>query len=244
MDHSRLLALPPLMRTATVLACGATALLAGCMDHIDKHTMMDAQALHLSDPHKRHAIKTGRSLERLVVELDRPGASLAQNQRADVAAFVESYKANGARRLRVTSPGRASGHLAARPALEDIERIATQSGLHAEMVDLRYSRSGSSGIIELAFEQPTAIAPHCGDWSKDTGRDKHVLPYANFGCATQRNFAKTIQNPRDLLIAQPQGPTSSQRRAAVWKKYIDGRGGRAAATPAATTSVKAGSTTQ
>ena len=210
---------------ATLGVLVAGALLAGCFDHMNDE-LSAAHAVHLSTPQKRHPIGTGRRLERLIVEVERPGARLAANQRADVAGFIQGYKTNGARRLRISSPARASGHLSSRPALQDIEEIVTLSGLSAEMVEVRYDTAGRGDVIELAYEEPTAVAPTCGDWSKDAGKDKHVLPYNNFGCATQRNLAKTMAHPRDLLISQPAAPRSSQKRSDDWEGYIDGQGKR------------------
>jgi len=48
------------------------------------------------------------------------------------------------------------------------------------------------------------------------------LPYPDFGCATQRNFAAQVANPADLIGPRSMTPAAAERRDVVWGKYIKG----------------------
>ena len=65
-----------------------------------------------------------------------------------------------------------------------------------------------------------AVPPPCDDWSRDVGRNEERIPYPNWGCATQRNLALTVDNARDLGQPQPEDPRSGERRSATWSAYV------------------------
>jgi pilus assembly protein CpaD len=82
--------------------------------------------------------------------------------------------------------------------------------------------------LRLSYERPAAVPPRCGDWSEDVGLNPERLPYANFGCATQRNVALMVANPRDMVQPQAEAPRSSERRSVSWNGYTSPTGGGAA----------------
>ena len=68
-----------------------------------------------------------------------------------------------------------------------------------------------------------AEAPDCGqDWSQNLARNYQNVPYPNFGCATQRNFAVMVANPADLLGPRTMTERSADRRDVAFDKYVRG----------------------
>ena len=73
--------------------------------------------------------------------------------------------------------------------------------------------------IRLAYQRPVAVAPVCDHWEEDVGRNEERIPYPNWGCATQRNFAVMVDNARDYRQPQGEDPRSSERRSVSWSAY-------------------------
>ncbi|MGI9379629.1 MAG: CpaD family pilus assembly lipoprotein, partial [Methyloligellaceae bacterium] len=67
-----------------------------------------------------------------------------------------------------------------------------------------------------------AVGPECGLWPDDLAHDPENRPYSEFGCATQRNLAAAIDNPRDLIEPRGTTPRSSERRSRAWDSYVNG----------------------
>jgi pilus assembly protein CpaD len=111
--------------------------------------------------------------------------------------------------------------------LRDVERLIRDSGIAPRaVVTGRHETSPERGpTLKLSYERPVAVPPKCGDWSEDVGLNPERMPYPNFGCATQRNVALMIANPRDLQRPQQENPRSSERRSAGWSGYTGGGGG-------------------
>ena len=225
------------LRTALLPAAVAVLLLAGCREH----TELDiATASILSNHEKRHPIGFSSRSEALYVEIAPDGEGLSRNQQTDIVRFVDRYRVEGTGRLTIAGPGSPRGHLASGLAVRQVVEIVRRAGLPPEAVaevretgkDARFAQA-----VRLAYERPVAVAPQCGDWPEDIGQNRERLPYENFGCATQRNFAMTVATARDLQMPQEEAAGAGERRAAVWTKYIGapsggGGGGAAPAGPA------------
>lgn len=221
--------------------------LAGCRDHwgVDNQT-----AALLNNPEKRHPIGFSSRTEALYVEVMPGGDGLSSNQLVDITRFVDRFKVEGTGRLTVAAPGSARGHLSASRSVRQVEEIVRGSGLPANAMTMARAATDAryGPAIRLAYERPVAVAPQCGDWPEDMGPNRERLPYANFGCATQRNLALSVVTSRDLQVPQEEAERAGERRTAVWTKFTGaasgptGGGGAAAApaAPGAPTAPKAG----
>jgi type IV pilus biogenesis protein CpaD/CtpE len=80
-----------------------------------------------------------------------------------------------------------------------------------------------SNTVLVSAETWSAHALPCPDWSKTGGvYDGLNLPSRNLGCATARNIADMVDNPRDLAVGRTPGPASGQLGAsAVDRLYSD-----------------------
>jgi pilus assembly protein CpaD len=201
-----------------------TAPLAGCQDY---DALDDTAALRLSDPEKRHPIHFSRRTETMNVEVPSDAGGLDPGQEADVYRFLDRYKADGTGPLRLSTPSAQRERLAGQNTLRDVERLIRDLGIAPRAVVAgRHETSPERGpMLKLSYERPVAVPPKCGDWSEEVGPNPERLPYANFGCATQRNVALMVATPRDLQQPQPEDPRSSERRSAGWSGYIGSGGG-------------------
>ena len=155
-----------------------------------------------------------------------PGNSygLTQRQKYEVRAFVRQYREKNEGPLTVSAPSGGPNEVAVMHALGDIRREFNRAGVNRNEVQFdAYTGVGTAAApIRIAFRSYTAHGPECGDWSDNLARDPKNLPYRNMGCATQRNLAAMISNPRDLIEPRGMTPRDSQRRDVVIDKYVRG----------------------
>lgn len=204
---------------AGALVLASVLAVAGCREHA---RIDDMTAGELNDPDKRHPIAFAKRSEALFVEVTQSGDGLSANQQADVWRFLERYKSESTGPLRISAPSSVRGHMAASRSVRDVEAMVADAGIPKGAVESRRTSGVSEygPALKLAYERPVAVAPECGAWPEDLGRNRERIPYDNFGCATQRNLAMTVANARDLKVPQEEIPRSSERRDVLWTKYI------------------------
>jgi len=210
-----------------LLVALAALMLAAC-DHYqgsEHHRLDSATAVGLSDPDLRHPIQFAAKRETLDIEVPPDADGLSPNQHIDVVRFLERQQHEAKSRLVVFLPQTARPASIAR-SLQDIQRHIADAGINYRIIKMTAWQRGADAVpsIRLAYERPLAIAPSCGDWSEDVGRNEERIPYPNWGCATVHNLAVMVDNPRDLRLPQPEDPRSSERRAQTWSTYVGGAG--------------------
>lgn len=211
--HSRLA--PAVLCALLVSACGEMRRLE--RDH-------DAAAVGLSNAEVRHPIGFSPKSENLEVEVPAGAEGLSANQQVDVYRFLRRYKREAAGRLVITVPTAVRDQAAIAQSVQEIQRQVAEAGvdyrlLHGARHD---ARSGGTPAIKLAYQRPVAVPPPCDDWSRNVGRNEERIPYPNWGCATQRNLAVTVDNARDLGQPQAEDPRSGERRSVTWSAYVGG----------------------
>lgn len=230
-----------IVRTAIVPAAATVLLLGGCRENLGVDTVTASTSTDLD---KRHPIGFSSRSEALYVEVAPGGEGLSGNQQTDIIRFVDRFRIEGSGRLTISAPGSARGHLASGRSVRQVVDIVRSAGLPPEAIAQVRPSGGDSRFgqsVRLAYERPVAVAPQCGDWPADIGENRERLPFANFGCATQRNFAMSVVTARDLQVPQEEAPGAGERRAATWAKYVGapsgggGGGGGASPAPAAMT---------
>lgn len=208
------------------LLIAGVATLSGCRDRLS-----NAEAVYLSDPARRHQIRLTTRPEALDLEISYAGESLNLRHRRALRVFLEDYRKGGVGRLIVQLPSSPRAHLGLQKALANLRSELDTAGYSMEDVEVHRARGRQSQFtIRLIFRRRVAIAPKCGRWPTDLGRNREALPYENFGCATQRNLAKIVRHARDLERPQDETPASVERRAKTWKDY---KGQSSTAAPAA-----------
>jgi pilus assembly protein CpaD len=202
------------------VACGASA-----CTRLDDYTAADLQ-----EPAKRHPIGYVPQTEALLVEVP-PSGGLSANQQADVVRFLERYKREGTGQLQLSAPRGAGAHLASTRSVKQVQSLLDEAGVNPDAIQLsRHGAQSRTGpAVKLAYEKPVAVPPQCRDWATDLGENRERLPYNNFGCASQRNFALTVANARDIQVPQPETPRSAEKRSTGWGDYIGAESGAEAA---------------
>ena len=210
-----------------LLATLAAFMCAAC-DHYrpaEPRRLDNATAVGLSDPELRHPLQLADKRETLDIEVPPDADGLSPNQHIDVVRFLEHQQHEAKSRLVVFVPRTARPASIAR-SLQDIQRHVADAGINYRIIKMTAweRRPNAVPSIRLAYERPIAIAPTCGDWSEDVGRNAERIPYPNWGCATVHNLAVVVDNPRDLSLPQPEDPRSSERRAESWSTYVGSAG--------------------
>jgi len=215
---------PTTIRSTAVLLVAAvsTLALAGCR-HTERGPRVAGWAL--VDPAERHPITVSQEPTTLTISVPRGSSGLTPAQRSRIISFYAHFRATdtGNSRLIIDAPSGGSNEIAVMRAVQEIRYILTREGIPDSDIIIEASHvDGGSPPVRLSYLQHVAIAPKCGDWPTNLARDPDNLPYPNFGCATQRNFAVQVANPADLLGPRNVTARSSERRDTTWGKYVKG----------------------
>jgi pilus assembly protein CpaD len=178
--------------------------------------------LMLSNPSERHPIQLAQTEATLDLLVTR-GNGLSSAQMAQLRAYLRAYEKEG-ERLMVRAPSGGSNDAASMRAFDDVRKALRQAGITEDSVLLEtyYVNGERSAPLRLSFLHYEAKAPDCPDWSENVGRDPQNTPWPNMGCATQRNLALAVADPRDLMGPRAETPRSSERRDTVWDRYVKG----------------------
>ncbi|MGD9866440.1 MAG: CpaD family pilus assembly protein [Hyphomicrobiales bacterium] len=176
-----------------------------------------------SDPTARHRITVAESKQVLDVAVPRGSSGLTRSQSFDVHRFAQAYKKEGEGVIAVQAPNGGPNELEAVRAVDDVRRILAREGLDRGQVTVStyYGDGVNNPPLRITYARLKAHGPECGEW-ENLARDPQNVNYRNFGCATQRNLAAMIADPRDLLGPRGETPRSSERRDVAWDKYVKG----------------------
>jgi pilus assembly protein CpaD len=211
---------PRLRPTLTILASLViTTSVTGCFNAGPRFQA----PLTLANPNERHPIQVEQSEAKLDLDVY-GGRGLSGAQMAELRSYLRTYVKNGDR-LMVRAPSGGNDDAGSMRAFEDVRAALRRAGIDSESVLLEtyYVRPGQPAPLRLSYLQYVAKAPDCPDWSENISRDPQNMPYPNFGCATQRNLAVAVADPRDLMGPRAETPRSSERRDAMWDRYVQGK---------------------
>ena len=208
-----------------LLAVSALAVaLTGC-----KHTDAGEQVLgwSMTDPSQRHPIMVTQAPTNLDVDISRGRMGLAPDQRASVLEFLRRYKRESTTgKLTIAAPGGTPNEVSAVHAAGIIKGLARSEGIAWNDIHVEpYSaeEGNPQPPLRLSFVRHSAEAPDCGRFPANLAEEAKNLPYANLGCATQRNLASMVANPQDLLGPRvEETPRSGPRRDTIYEKWVKG----------------------
>lgn len=192
--------------------------LTGCLNY------MHAGDHYVPETHnERYPIKVTRAMARLDIDVD--GANrLSGDDRMRVTQFAREYASQSGGALIVARPDGGPNHVAAATKVASIQRELRQAGVSPGQISYRVYQAGASdrsAPVILTYESFEAITPDCGNWQQNLGNTYTNRPYPNFGCATQKNLAAMVANPRDLVEPRAMTPADASRRGVVidaWRK--------------------------
>ncbi len=201
----------------------AVAALAGCR-HVDDP--VSPISFSLVDPSERHPILVSQEPSSLSIRVPRGSSGLTTTQRASLSQFLGRYRAAdaGNSKLIIQAPSGGGNEVASMHAVGEIRQIMSDYGFADNSVAVEAFQAGVSSqpAIRVSYLRYVAQGPTCGRWPENLARDPYNLPYTNFGCATQANFAAQVANPADLLGPRTMTQRPAERRDATWEKYLKG----------------------
>ncbi len=203
----------PLLASVTV-----GALLLGACEH--HRGPDDVLAVGLSNPELRHPVGFTNHVETLDVEVPAGADGLSPGQHVDVYRFLHRFKREANGRLVIAVPAIPRDPSSMAQSLHGIQRHVAQAGIDYRLVRGKRQPVAEVPVIRIAYKRPVAVPPICDKWGENVGRNEARIPYPNFGCATQRNLAVTVDNARDLQRPQDEDPRSSERRSVTWSSYV------------------------
>jgi pilus assembly protein CpaD len=206
--------------TAALFALLLSGSLAGC---VQSGPRFDAPFM-LADPSENHPILVSKTVVALNLQVRSNSYGLTGRQVAELYEFLRGYNQDQGEKLVIRAPSGGANERAVMHAFADLRELLKRHGFTRDMVELEpyYASSETSAPIRLSYLRYVAKGPDCPDWSENISRDPQNMPYPDLGCATQRNLAAQVADPRDLLEPRAETPRSSDRRDTVWKKYIAG----------------------
>ena len=207
-----------LLRLGAILALSAT--LGACKTQGEN----SVRSWLIADPAARHPILVGSAPVTLDLAAPRGSSGLNRNQVYDLRRFLSEYQAKREGPLLVGAPSGGANEIAVMHAMGQIRREISRAGIARGDVRFdAYSGGGAgSAPIKVSYHSFAAHGPECGDWSDNLARDPKNIPYRNFGCATQRNLAAMVANPKDLVEPRGMTPRDSARRDVIMGKYVRG----------------------
>lgn len=197
--------------------------LAGC-----KHDEAGTQVAGwtLVDPAAKHPIIVSQQPQTLPIIVARGSQGLTPQQRAALLAFADKSRVSdaGNSRLVISAPSGSRNEVASMHAVGEIRHLLSDRGFAEDVIQVdAYSGEGAEDPpIKVSYMRFVADGPECGTWPTNLAHESSNLPSANIGCANQRNLAAMVANPADLLGPRTESARSSERRDAVWDKYIRG----------------------
>jgi pilus assembly protein CpaD len=163
----------------------------------------------------------------LVVRVDDGLQDIGRGEDARVRAFVDHWKARGQGMLNAASPSGTPNQAAAAAGLSRIKKILAAQGIEKQSVQYTSYKPAQGDVdapITLSFVTYAATAAECGgDWSQNLAFTPRNLPWPEFGCSTQHNFAAIVADPRDLIEPRTGDPVDAGRRSTVLEKYREGQ---------------------
>jgi pilus assembly protein CpaD len=203
------------LRMKPVLALLAVTLLAGCAQQRDVTGGIP------DDYRTNHPIVISEKEQVADIPVGHADTKLSITQRSIVDRVAANYRVNGSGVIHILVPDGSPNERAAAKLRGDIAATLRKNGVKPFNISSERYRAGpeESAPIRLSFSAMTASTNTCGQWPKDlleTAENRH---YANFGCASQNNFAAQLANPADLLGPRATSPIDAERRIVVIDDY-------------------------
>ena len=203
------------LRMNPVLALLAVTLFAGCAQQRDVTGSIP------DDYRTNHPIVISEKEQVADIPVGHADTKLSITQRSIVDHAAANYRANGSGVIHILIPDGSPNERAAARLRGDIAATLRRNGVKPFNISSERYRAGpeESAPIRLSFSAMTASTNTCGQWPKDlleTAENKH---YANFGCASQNNFAAQLANPADLLGPRATSPIDAERRIVIIDDY-------------------------
>jgi len=176
------------------------------------------------DVEKTYPITVEPQVATLVVQVDEGLQDMARGEDQRVRAFAQRWKSRGQGLLNAATPTGTPSQAAATSALAKLKHVLADSGVDMKAVQFTTypaANGDANAPITLSFVTYAATASaECGkDWSQNMAFTPRNMPWPEFGCSTQHNFAAVISDPRDLIEPRTTDSADPARRSTVLESY-------------------------
>ncbi len=205
---------------ALTAAVFVAAALPGCAAFQSKHNIIVGSVP--DDYRTNHPIILNEREETLDVPVSAADTQISIAQRSGIQGFIAQYAASGSGIVQILLPSGAPNSEAAQRVHADIVATLKRSGVPAgSIVSALYDAGGaeSSAPVRISYRAMSAGTEPCGKWTGDLGDTSDNKNYANFGCASQNNFAAMVANPADLIGPRQTGDIDPVRRGLAISRY-------------------------
>jgi pilus assembly protein CpaD len=175
---------------------------------------------YMADPFVNHPIAVEPAYHSIKLPYSSTEEGLMPDDAAHFSVFVAEYMSSGNGAISITAPS-GSGANAAIGYFG--ERLAGM-GVPRDKILVGTRQGASDGKVELGFMSYKAHVEACSenDWSTNWGDTSDNQPAPSFGCATQKNLAAMVADPRDLIEPRTMDDADATRRNTVMGHYEKG----------------------
>jgi pilus assembly protein CpaD len=176
---------------------------------------------------KKFPISVEPQMASIGVRIDPGLRRLDPAESVRVQNFADQWKEKGQGVITVSAPQGSPNQRAGEAAMHQTVTLLTKAGVPSHMISrTAYPASEMPGEppVTLSFLSLTAVSADCASlgWPDNLGFSPTNVPWENFGCATQNNFAAMVSNPRDLVEPRAMGDADAMRRLKVIETYRKG----------------------
>ena len=173
-----------------------------------------------SDGAVNHPIAVEPTFREIKVQFAGGPQGLDVDESMKFEAFLDEYRAHGNGSLGISVPNGPPS----RAAITWLAERAAATGIPRDKILVStHDVANGDYRVDVSFIAYKAIARECGDWSENLAFTLENHTNRNFGCATQRNIAAMVADPRDLLGPRRFDPADANRAATVIGKYQQGQ---------------------
>lgn len=212
-----ILRLPMFRLPMIAIACLASA---GCASDWTNSSQ------HAVPVEQRFPIAVEPSMLTVRLRIDEGMQGLAKGEHARVIWAAERWQQRGRGQITVAGPQGSPNQRAGEEAMKQAVRKLQESGVPRSAITLAAypgHEGGEEPPVTLSFVTLVAVGPDCGkDWSENLAFTPANTPWPDFGCATQRNLAAAVSDPRDLIEPKPMDSADAARRGKVLNTYRQG----------------------
>lgn len=174
----------------------------------------------------RHPITLSKKQNSIEIPINIINTSFDTSLEAKIKSFLYEYDTQSDSNLIITVPETGIKVSSARVAVKNILSMAQEVGIQKNNIRIGTYKplNDTVGGIRMNFEAIVAKAPDCSNkWSENLSDTHHNEISKGHGCATRKNLAAMIANPKDLAKMGPMGSGNSARRIDTFDKYILGQ---------------------
>lgn len=171
-----------------------------------------------SDPAVNHPIAVEPSYREIKLGYGGPDG-MTTDDAVKFDAFLAEYRAHGNGSLGISVPAGASSRVT---TTFFAERAAATGIPRDKILVSTHDVANGDQRVDVSFITYVARAGECGDWSENMSFTLENHTARNLGCATRRNLAAMVADPRDLLGPRRFDPADANRAQTIITNYEQG----------------------